>query len=308
MHGYIYITENLINGKRYIGQHKAEKVDNFYMGSGKIIKLAIDKYGRDKFKTKVLEWCINREELNVREIYWIDYFNAVRDGMFYNIGLGGEGFCLGKVGDIGYDDWKYKHDRSCRTKEYREKISKISKERWSRRNFKEKETNRIRLMCSSKEYRERRSEITRTLWGREEYRDAQMCKRESSEFLEGMRTLSKNKWTDEEYRNKQIKSRNNPKYLEEMRRKQKESHNTDKCKEKQSDSAKKLWKREGFREKHNVPVKCVELDKSFESVKCAQEWIYLSGLRGSLGVCLRGGCKTAGGYHWEYDEVYAGRD
>lgn len=55
MYGYIYKTTNLINGKFYIGKHKSEKYDPSYYGSGKIIRLAIKKYGLENFKNEVLE-------------------------------------------------------------------------------------------------------------------------------------------------------------------------------------------------------------------------------------------------------------
>ena len=37
---YIYITTNLINGKRYIGKHHGELNDD-YLGSGTLLKKAI---------------------------------------------------------------------------------------------------------------------------------------------------------------------------------------------------------------------------------------------------------------------------
>jgi hypothetical protein len=48
----IYKTTNLINGKIYIGKDKHNN-DN-YIGSGKILKQAIAKYGRNNFVKEVM--------------------------------------------------------------------------------------------------------------------------------------------------------------------------------------------------------------------------------------------------------------
>jgi len=86
---YIYLTTNLIDGKQYIGQHRGDENDA-YLGSGKIIKKAIEKYGKENFKKIILEFC-KEEELDEKEKYWIKYYNAYEDENFYNLSEGGQG-------------------------------------------------------------------------------------------------------------------------------------------------------------------------------------------------------------------------
>lgn len=85
---YIYLTTNLINGKRYIGQHYG-KVDDYYLGSGTTLKKAIEKYGRENFKKEILEICQDYNSMNIAERKWIKFYNAVESDQFYNIAEGG---------------------------------------------------------------------------------------------------------------------------------------------------------------------------------------------------------------------------
>ena len=89
MVGYIYITTNLVTGMKYIGKHKSYVYHNWYVGSGALIKRDIAKYGKKQFHADILEECETIEELNEREKYWIEYYNAVEDPNFYNIADGG---------------------------------------------------------------------------------------------------------------------------------------------------------------------------------------------------------------------------
>lgn len=85
---YVYLTTNLINGKRYIGQHYG-KIDDSYIGSGNTLKKAIQKYGKKNFRKQILEICANYNAMNIAERKWIKYYNAVESSEFYNIAEGG---------------------------------------------------------------------------------------------------------------------------------------------------------------------------------------------------------------------------
>jgi len=91
----IYKTTNLINNKIYIGQDSRNNPE--YFGSGKILNNAIKKYGKSNFKKEILEECSSKEELNDREIYWINKLNSMDTNVGYNIAIGGHGGNLGKL-------------------------------------------------------------------------------------------------------------------------------------------------------------------------------------------------------------------
>ncbi len=89
----IYKTTNIQNGKIYVGQDSRDR--KTYLGSGKLIQRAIKKYGKKNFKKEILEICYSKEELNEREIYWIEKLNSTDLSIGYNIRLGGEGIARG---------------------------------------------------------------------------------------------------------------------------------------------------------------------------------------------------------------------
>lgn len=85
----IYKTTNQVNGKIYVGQHFTS-ADDGYLGSGKILKQAIKKYGKENFVRESIEFC-NPDTLDEREVYWIDALSATNTEIGYNISLGGNG-------------------------------------------------------------------------------------------------------------------------------------------------------------------------------------------------------------------------
>jgi len=89
----VYKTTNLINGKIYVGSDKNNNPK--YLGSGKLLKQAIQKYGRDNFKKEILCECESRKDLIVREGFWIKSLRSNQKGIGYNISsnyFGGDTF------------------------------------------------------------------------------------------------------------------------------------------------------------------------------------------------------------------------
>ncbi len=76
MKNIIYLTTNLINGKRYIGAHSTNNLNDGYLGSGILIQKSIKKYGKQNFNFKILEYC-NKRELNEKEQYWISKLDTI---------------------------------------------------------------------------------------------------------------------------------------------------------------------------------------------------------------------------------------
>lgn len=92
MNGYVYISHNLQEDKYYVGCKFSDIFDPNYFGSGRYLKEAIKKYGKDTFEVKVLEWCHNFEHkkyLFEREKFWVQYYDAAINERFYNISATG---------------------------------------------------------------------------------------------------------------------------------------------------------------------------------------------------------------------------
>lgn len=87
---YLYQITNKVNNKIYVGVHKTHNMEDGYMGSGKVIISAINKYGMDNFKKDILETFDNVEAMYAREKEVVsDDFLSREDT--YNLRRGGSG-------------------------------------------------------------------------------------------------------------------------------------------------------------------------------------------------------------------------
>lgn len=93
----IYCITNKINGKCYVGQslnieqrwkaHRSRPFNTKSSQYNSILYKAIRKYGINNFIFSILEEC-NQEELNAREIFWINKLDSYNNG--YNLTKGGQ--------------------------------------------------------------------------------------------------------------------------------------------------------------------------------------------------------------------------
>lgn len=130
--GYIYVIENKINNKKYVGQttnptkrwkkHKIDDVKNPNLIIGK----AFIKYGIENFTFSIIEECPD-DMISEKEQYWINKLNTYcknKNSLGYNMTKGGEAM----FGDSNPFYGKTHSDETKKT------LSKLAKERVGERN------------------------------------------------------------------------------------------------------------------------------------------------------------------------------
>lgn len=83
----IYKTTNLINGKFYVGKHQTVDLNDGYMGSGKLLLRAIEKYGEHNFHKQILHICKSEKHMNLLEKILVVPDKEIN----YNLCPGGQG-------------------------------------------------------------------------------------------------------------------------------------------------------------------------------------------------------------------------
>jgi group I intron endonuclease len=103
----IYKATNKITNKVYVGQttHTLDKriknhIKESKINSNRPFMLSINKYGVDNFIFETIDSANNLDELNDKEIYWIDFYNSVSPNG-YNITGGGQGKKMIKTKELG---------------------------------------------------------------------------------------------------------------------------------------------------------------------------------------------------------------
>lgn len=93
--GVIYKITNKINGKIYIGK-TFQKVElrfrqHYKINEPTLIHKAMVKYGIDNFSLDILYSSLDKDDINNKEAYYIEYYDSRNKNIGYNICKGGEG-------------------------------------------------------------------------------------------------------------------------------------------------------------------------------------------------------------------------
>jgi hypothetical protein len=120
---FVYITTNTINNKKYIGVHNTNDINDGYIGSGKLLQKAVEKYGKESFVREIIKFFDTKEEAFEFERFFVNE-QIVNDEQYYNLVHGGKGGDFGekvnkKIGRKVSDSWKNKSEE-----QKQEKIAK----------------------------------------------------------------------------------------------------------------------------------------------------------------------------------------
>lgn len=279
-YGFIYITTNLANGKRYLGQKKFDRKWKEYLGSGVIFKKSINKAKQDgdinRFRRDIICICYSADELNKIEYDLSVYFNVVESDDWYNLVLGG-GTTTGMVvsEETRTKQSEVRKRNSIIHPEYDEYHSKKMIEYYEKHpEVKEQISNRMKQLWQDPDYAEKASQLMRKYWDDDNNRIQQSL-------------MMKEIWKDPNVRDARLGGikewTSNP-----------DNHNL------RSEISKSNWNKPGYREaqvNRNVgsgnpmygvhrygvdspkfiPVYCIELNKIFWGAKQAERELRIKG-------------------------------
>lgn len=147
---FIYQTTNKINGKIYVGKHETYDLNDSYLGSGKLLWKAIEKYGIENFERKILFFCENHDELKAKEAEIVnEEFVARKDT--YNLKVGGDGG-WDFVNKVLTTEERRKHVIDSLTPEQHKFLSDSSKQYWNTISDEERKAKSLKTSESLKEY------------------------------------------------------------------------------------------------------------------------------------------------------------
>lgn len=129
-HYLVYKTTCLVNGKIYIGQHQTYDPNDNYLGSGRELRVDIQKFGRENFTREILFDFDTFEEMDNKEKELVtEEFVNRKDT--YNVRLGGQNPEVDRICAMGREKerqlWEENGEWANKT---RKRISESAKRTW----------------------------------------------------------------------------------------------------------------------------------------------------------------------------------
>lgn len=280
----VYKTTNTVNGKIYVGQDSNNNPN--YLGSGKLLKKAIEKYGKEFFIKEALEECADKNELNEQEIFWISSLNSTDRKVGYNISNGGDegdraaGHKIAKEGIYNY--WIRTLGQKKADLKWKSKCKKISDHNKKNGTALVK---RGRYKIWVEKYGKNEADRRKENW-----------KKKISNFQKEKMTKG---WTHSDDAKKRIsEAAKGRKHSEESKQKMR--------KPKPEGFGEKISKALKGRKGNPSPTKkkVIQLDLSGKQLKIWNSLIEAEKELGiyNLSACCKGKQQTAGGFKWKYYE------
>lgn len=156
-YGFIYITTNMVNGKRYLGQKRFEYGTDWrsYLGSGQALRAAINLYGKEKFSRNVVCFCYSEDELNQVEYDLSVFLDVVKSPDWYNMILGGKGKSGYQMSEEQLKAHRARAVQQMQNPAMREHLSKLAKERNNTDEAKKHQSAMMKELWQDDEFRKK---------------------------------------------------------------------------------------------------------------------------------------------------------
>lgn len=282
-YGFIYITTNLINGKRYLGLKCFNEKWKDYLGSGIILKQAVDKYGPENFHRSIIDIAYSMDELRQKEYEYSVFFNVVESDDWYNIVYGGGA-------TLGYHF----------TDEQKQKISESLQGRKMSEESKRKMSESKKGVSFTEEHKRN---LSKSQIGRP-------CSSETRNRISNSRIGKYTGKDNPNYGNNKLAGENNPMYgkhgEDNPNYGRKHSEDTlEKIRAANVGDKNPMYGKHGINNPHTIIVYCRELDKFFCGAMDVENTLGVA--HQSVSKCCRGKQNCAGKHpytkvplHWNY--------
>ena len=164
----IYCIENIINHKKYIGQsidikyrwRKHINALNSNSHDNSYLQKSWNKYGQENFEFNIIEKC-TPDQLNEKEVFYIDYYNTLNRDFGYNLKTGGQNcptYCTDEVRKKMSESIKRSYDNN----DLRQRRSETTKQYWENPENKMRITKENNVMFGKHHTDETKKKISDT--------------------------------------------------------------------------------------------------------------------------------------------------